>query len=62
MTTLESILNTFTHLFNLDLFIERDSKQFGLFDFATETSSKGDREWFGLGLHLVISPLQVSPR
>jgi hypothetical protein len=62
MTLLESILNTFTHLMGLDLFIEQDAPSKGLLDFATETHSDGSREWWGLGLHIVVSPLQVSPQ
>jgi len=62
MTTLESILNTFTHLLGLDLFIETMSLDGGPFSLSSTVHSGGDREWWGLGLHIVASPLQVSPR
>jgi hypothetical protein len=49
-------------LFNIDVFIERFSLSAGPFSFSTETHPAGDWEAWGLGLHVVVSPLPLDRR
>jgi hypothetical protein len=48
-------------LFNLDVFIEPMSLSRSIFSFSFE-KTKGGLEWWGLGLHVVASSIQMSPR
>ena len=59
---LASIGQSFAHLCYVDVFIERMSLSSGPFRFSSETHPKGDREYWGFGLHVVVSPLRVSPQ
>ena len=48
-------------LFNLDIFIERDAPNRSLLDFAREVHGT-EQEFWGLGLHVIVGPLRVSPQ
>ena len=50
-------MNRILHAFGIDLFIESMPLSGGPFSFSRETHPKGDREYWGLGLHIVVSPL-----
>ena len=54
---LESLINAFTRSRGTDVFIESS----GIFSFSFKKTGV-DREWWGLGLHVVASPLQMSPQ
>ena len=60
------MIKSILSLFNLDIFIEPMSLSNGPFSFYTETTSCGiwgvSREWWGLGLHIIISPLRMPPQ
>ena len=47
--------------FNLDILIERMSLSCGPFSFSREVSGTDQEFWF-LGLHVVVSPLQALPQ
>jgi hypothetical protein len=55
-------LRALAGLFGHDLFIEREALSRGPFRFSSETSLRGDREFWALGLHVVVSPLQMTPQ
>jgi hypothetical protein len=48
-------------LFKLDIFIDRMSLKRGPFRFSYENDGV-NKEWWGLGHYIVISPLQMSPQ
>ena len=58
---LESLINAFTRVHGMDVFVEADDEPSGLFSFSFKKSGV-DREWWGLGLHVVASPLRMSPQ
>jgi hypothetical protein len=53
---LSSIGQAFAHLMGVDVFIERGTDCM----FSGKTNPAGDREWWGLGLHIVVSPIEMS--
>lgn len=55
------MIKSILSLFNLDIFIERMPLSRGLFTFSREIHST-DQEFWGLGLHVVVSPLRMSPQ
>ena len=58
---LEFLINAFTRFRGTDVFIESNDELSGLFR-LTHKKSGADREWWCLGLHVVASPLQMSPQ
>ena len=57
-------MNRILHAFGIDLFIESMPLSGGPFSFSRETHPAacgvgGDREYWGLGLHIVVSPLPL---
>ena len=58
---LESLINAFTRVHGMDIFIEPMSLSRGPLSFSYEKTG-ADREWWGLGLHVVASPLRMSPQ
>jgi hypothetical protein len=58
MHRLISVAEAFARLFGFDLFIEADDPRLGLFDFAHQAHASGDRELWGLGLHIVAGPIR----
>ena len=51
------MIKSLSSLFGFDAYVERMSLVSGPFRFSREIHRTGDREYWGLGLHLVISPL-----
>lgn len=49
-------------IFGLDVFIERTGPEWGFLDFGKEDHSKGDSEFWGFGLHVIVSPLTAARR
>ena len=57
---LESLINVFTRALGTDVFVGLNDEASSLFSFTFKRSGV-DREWWGLGLHVVVSPLQMPP-
>ena len=55
------MIKSILSLFNLDIFIEPMSVSRGPLSFSYEKTG-ADREWWCLGLHVVASPLRMSPQ
>ncbi len=55
------MIKSILSLFNLDVFIEPESFSRGPFSISYEKTGV-DREWWCLGLHIVVSPLRVPPQ
>ena len=58
---LESLINAFTRSRGTGVFIESNDEPSGLLSFTYKKSGV-DREWWCFGLHVVASPLQMSPQ
>jgi hypothetical protein len=59
---LESLVNIFAHLIGFDVYIDQDAASKGLFDFQRTDHGMDGSECWGLGLHVVVSPLRMSPQ
>ena len=60
---LASIGQSFAHLRGVDIFIEWDADGRSPLAFARVTGHTcGSTEYWGFGLHVVVSPLRVSPQ
>lgn len=46
--------------FGFDVYTQRDTSGMGLLSFAHTDHGNGNREWWGLGLHVVVSRLRVA--
>ena len=53
----ETVLNRLSRLVGLDIFIEPDAPDKSLFDFESRHHGHHGSEYFGFGLHLVVSHL-----
>jgi hypothetical protein len=58
---LESLINAFTRSRGTGVFIESNDEPSELFS-LTHKKSGADREWWCLGLHVIASPLRMSPQ
>jgi len=47
---------------HLDIFMELDAPNRSLLDFERWSHGRQGSEYFGLGLHVVASPLRISPQ
>lgn len=56
--TIVGAIERVIRLFGVDVFTQLDTSGQGLFSFERRDHGKGDREYFGLGLHIVVSPLR----
>ena len=57
----EKIANKIVNVIGLDLFTEFDAPDRHWCDFERWPHGRQGSEYFGFGLHLVVSPLQMSP-
>jgi hypothetical protein len=57
-TMLESFLNTFLCFIRREITITSDAPERKWFDFEHRTHVKDVSEYFGLGLHLILTPLR----
>ena len=53
-----TIIEQALRLIGLDAHIQRDDPRCGFFDFSRVNHGGGNRELFGCGLHVVVSPLR----
>jgi|GEM_PF-4525618 len=58
---LEFLINSFTRSRGTDVFIEVNDEPSSLSSFTYKKSGV-DREWWCLGLHVIASPLRMSPQ
>jgi hypothetical protein len=56
---LDIFLNYFAYLLKRDILILADAPDKSLFDFARWEHGRQGCEYFGLGLHLIVSPLEM---
>ena len=59
---LSDIGQSFAHLCGVGVVIERWDLTSGPLRFFSEKSPAGDRQYWGLGLHVIVSPLRVHPQ
>ena len=58
---LQFLINALTRPRGTDVFVGLNDEPDSLFSF-TYKKTGAEREWWGLGLHVVASPLRMSPR
>jgi hypothetical protein len=57
---LDKFLKSFAYLLRRDILILADAPDRSLFDFERRQHERQGCEYFGLGLHLIVSPLEIS--
>lgn len=58
-----AIIERIVRLFGrVDLFTNLDDSGLGFFAFERVIHPGGDREYWGLGLHIIATPIRVRPR
>jgi hypothetical protein len=56
---LDIFLNSFTYLLRRDIIVLADAPDKSLFDFERWQHGRQGCEYFGLGLHVIVSPLEM---
>jgi len=59
---IEFVLNTFLCLIGREITITSDAPQRNWFDFEKRTHAQDVSEYFGLGLHLILTPLRIAKK
>ena len=54
----ENTLNLFLHLIGWEITIDSDAPERSFYDFEKRVHAQDVHEYFGLGLHLILSPLR----
>jgi hypothetical protein len=57
-SSIESMFNTFLCLIGREITITSDAPERKLFDFEQRTHAQDVSEYFGLGFHLILTPLR----
>jgi hypothetical protein len=55
-------LKLFAYLLGRDILIQADAPDKSVFDFKRWSHGRQGSEYFGLGLHLIVSPLRMLPK
>jgi hypothetical protein len=59
---IENTLNIFLNLIGLEITIGADAPERSLYDFEKRVHAQDVHEYFGLGLHLILSPLRQAKK
>jgi hypothetical protein len=59
---IEFVLNTFLYVIGRQITITSDAPDRSLCDFEKRMHAQDVHEYFGLGLHLIVSPLRITKK
>lgn len=60
--SLELFFKLFAFLLGRDILIQADAPDKSVFDFKHYSHGQQGHEYFGFGLHLIVSPLRMRPK